>query len=67
MAKYRKKPVVIEATQWFKDGGHPAVHMYPTLDPDMVDPAVRCRVGRATAARPRRAAAVVADAGLTRV
>lgn len=25
MAKYRKKPVVIEATQWFKMGDHPAV------------------------------------------
>ena len=24
--KYRKKPVVIEATQWFKDGDHPAVY-----------------------------------------
>ena len=24
--KFRKKPVVIEATQWFKDGDHPAVH-----------------------------------------
>lgn len=23
--KYRKKPVVIEATQWFKYGDHPAV------------------------------------------
>jgi len=23
--KYRKKPVVIEATQWFKEGDHPAV------------------------------------------
>lgn len=23
--KYRKKPVVIEATQWFKVGDHPAV------------------------------------------
>ena len=23
--KYRKKPVVIEATQWFKLGDHPAV------------------------------------------
>lgn len=21
--KYRKKPVVIEATQWFRNGGHP--------------------------------------------
>jgi outer membrane protease len=26
MAKFRKKPVVIEATQWFKDGDHPAVY-----------------------------------------
>ena len=25
--KFRKKPVVIEATQWFKDGDHPAVKM----------------------------------------
>lgn len=25
MAKYRKKPVVVEATQWFKDGDHPAI------------------------------------------
>ena len=24
--KYRKKPVVIEATQWFKNGDHPAVY-----------------------------------------
>ena len=23
MAEYRKKPVVIEATQWFKNGDHP--------------------------------------------
>ena len=23
MAKYRKKPVVIEASQWFKNGDHP--------------------------------------------
>jgi len=23
--KFRKKPVVIEATQWFKDGDHPKV------------------------------------------
>ena len=26
--KFRKKPVVIEATQWFKDGDHPAVGAY---------------------------------------
>lgn len=25
MAKYRKKPVVIEAVQWFKYGDHPSV------------------------------------------
>lgn len=30
MTAYRKKPVVIEATQWFKDGDHPAVK--PHLD-----------------------------------
>ena len=27
MAQYRKKPIVIEATQWFKGGDHPAVWM----------------------------------------
>jgi hypothetical protein len=26
--KFRKKPVVIEATQWFKDGDHPAVMLH---------------------------------------
>jgi hypothetical protein len=25
--KFRKKPVVIEATQWFKHGDHPAVEL----------------------------------------
>ena len=25
MGMYRKKPVIIEATQWFKMGDHPAV------------------------------------------
>lgn len=25
MAKFRKKPVVVEASQWFKMGDHPAV------------------------------------------
>lgn len=33
--KYRKKPVVIEATQWFKDGDHYAVSNYETHDPTM--------------------------------
>jgi len=27
--KFRKRPVVIEATQWFKDGDHPAVMRHP--------------------------------------
>jgi hypothetical protein len=27
--KYRKKPVVIEATQWFKHGDHPKVTIMP--------------------------------------
>ncbi len=27
--KFRKKPVVIEATQWFKYGDHPAVRLVP--------------------------------------
>ncbi len=29
MAKYRKKPVVIEATQWWKDGDHSNVIEIP--------------------------------------
>ena len=28
MAKYRKKPIVIEATQWFKNGDHPNDNCY---------------------------------------
>jgi hypothetical protein len=31
--KYRKKPVVIEATQWFKDGDHWAVAKHQSTDP----------------------------------
>jgi len=27
MSKYRKKPVVIEAHRWFKNGDHPEVHV----------------------------------------
>jgi hypothetical protein len=30
--KYRKKPVVIEATQWFKHGDHPMVEQRKSLD-----------------------------------
>lgn len=29
MPKFRKKPVVIEATQWFKHGDHPKVTTLP--------------------------------------
>ena len=28
--KYRKKPVVVEATQWFKNGDHPLDYSEPT-------------------------------------
>lgn len=30
--KFRKKPVAIEAKQWFKDGDHPAVSAMPKGD-----------------------------------
>jgi hypothetical protein len=30
--KYRKRPVVIEATQWFKNGDHADVRPYKYLD-----------------------------------
>jgi hypothetical protein len=28
MAKFRKKPLVVEATQWFKNGDHPLDYSY---------------------------------------
>jgi len=34
MAKFRKKPVVIEATQWFKHGDHPEVRRPLCPDPE---------------------------------
>jgi hypothetical protein len=34
MSKFCKKPVVIEATQWFKHGDHLAVTPYWTHDPE---------------------------------
>lgn len=33
MAKFRKKPVVIDATQWFKAGDHPEVREYTDVEP----------------------------------
>jgi hypothetical protein len=35
--KFRKKPVVIEATQWFKDGDHPAVWRHSVLGYAAID------------------------------
>ena len=35
--KYRKKPVVIEATQWFKDGDHPAVRKGRVTGRNLID------------------------------
>lgn len=36
--KFRKKPVVIEATQWFKHGDHPMVLKMNTVCADGVTP-----------------------------
>ena len=33
MPKFRKKPVEIEATQWFKNGDHPEDDLYLLPDP----------------------------------
>ena len=33
--KFRKKPVVIEATQWFKNGDHPAVQVWVEGGPEI--------------------------------
>ncbi len=38
--KFRKKPVVIEATQWFKDGDHPAVVMRGTYTQKKTAPGI---------------------------
>jgi len=35
MTKYRKKPVVIETTQWFKHGDHPEVYTKPHMKNDL--------------------------------
>jgi hypothetical protein len=38
MTRYRKKPVVIEATQWFKNGDHPDDQVAQvSVDPDVVN------------------------------
>ena len=38
--KFRKKPVVIEATQWFKVGDHPAVVMSESYDRRKISPGI---------------------------
>ncbi len=38
MAKYRKKPIVIDATQWFKNGDHPEDDRETFKDPDTGTP-----------------------------
>ncbi len=45
MAKYRKKPVVVEASQWLPmtvGGEHPAVRHYRTPDGDAEKPCTHC-------------------------
>jgi len=44
MPKFRKKPVVIEAVQWFKLGDHPAVVPVPSNHPSWnnADRAEKC-------------------------
>lgn len=32
MAKYQKRPVVVEATQWFKNGDHPKDNVWRTFE-----------------------------------
>ncbi len=44
MTKYRKKPVVVEATQWFQDGDHPVVEPSNYLDvPGKENHCSKCR------------------------
>ena len=38
--KFRKKPVVVEATQWFKMGDHPAVFMQDSYKQAKISPSV---------------------------
>lgn len=37
MAKYRKKPIVIDAIQWNKDGDHPNVVSIPAKVQDTIE------------------------------
>ena len=43
MAKFRKRPVVVEATQWFKNGDHPEdVRRYRRLGSHDTTPCQHC-------------------------
>ena len=44
MARYLKKPVVVEAVQWFKHGDHPAVLAGSAADAYIDTPEGRLRV-----------------------
>ena len=43
MPKFRKKPIVIEATQWFKDGDHPEVGFWRTPEGEARTLCKHCR------------------------
>jgi len=42
MAKYRKKPVIIEASRWWADGDHPRVEMPKATVKDAVKVCKKC-------------------------
>lgn len=44
--KFRKKPVVVDAVQWFKAGDHPAVDYGGTDDAGVDHYSIRTREGR---------------------
>lgn len=43
--KFRKKPIVIEATQWFKNGDHPADYSVDPNGPDAATIGIEKREG----------------------
>ena len=45
MSKYRKKPVVIEATQWLEPNDHQQVHLFPVKDNKTARPCPDCGRG----------------------
>jgi hypothetical protein len=45
MPFFRKKPVIVEAVQWFKMGDHASVFLRPTISMEMV-PCIETLEGR---------------------